>query len=399
MTGQVRHVGAERTYDVVLFGATGFVGALTAEYLAAHAPEGTRWALAGRDRAKLERLRERLAELHPACAKLPLLVADAADRGNLRELAAATRVLATTVGPYVLYGTELVAACAEAGTDYVDLTGEPEFVDRVYVEHDALARETGARLVHACGFDSVPADLGAYFTVRQLPEGVPLTVDGFVGGGGLFSGGTLASALTALGRGPQTLAAARRRRLHEPRLPERRVRGPVGAPRFSRPTGTWALPLPTLDPRIVARSAAALDRYGPDFRYRHYASVRHLPIALGGAAAVGAVAALAQVPPARQWLIDRWEPGRGPDAERRARSWFSVRFVGEGGGRRVFTEVSGGDPGYGETAKMLAESALCLAYDELPERAGQLTTAVAMGDALLGRLQRAGIRFRVAHAR
>ncbi|MGW9374405.1 saccharopine dehydrogenase family protein [Streptomyces xanthophaeus] len=398
MNAQVRQDPPERAYDVVLFGATGFVGALTAEYLAAHAPDGCRWALAGRDLGKLERLRERLAAARPDCAKLPLLQADAGDVAALRELAASTRVLATTVGPYIWYGAPLVAACAEAGTDYVDLTGEPEFVDRMYVEHDARARETGARIVHACGFDSVPADLGAYFTVRQLPEGVPLTVDGFVRSNALFSGGTLASALTAVSRGPQTLAAASARRLHEPRLLGRRARGPVGAPRFSRETGTWALPLPTLDPAVVARSASALERYGPDFRYRHYASVKHLPVALGGTAALGATVALAQFPPARRLLMNRWEPGQGPDAERRARSWFTLRFVGEGGGRRVFTEVSGGDPGYGETAKMLAESALCLAYDPVPEAGGQLTTAVAMGDALLDRLQRAGITFRVAHS-
>ncbi|MEW1799823.1 saccharopine dehydrogenase family protein [Streptomyces virginiae] len=390
---------SERAYDVVLFGATGFVGALTAEYLAEHAPAGCRWALAGRDLAKLERLRERLAAIDPGCATLPLLRADAQDAAAVRELAASTRVLATTVGPYIWYGAGLVAACAEAGTDYVDLTGEPEFVDRMYVEHDARARETGARLVHACGLDSIPADLGAYFTVRRLPEGVPLKVDGFMRSNAFFSGGTLASALTALGRGPQTLAAGHARRLHEPRLLGRRARGPLGVPRFSRETGTWALPLPSLDPRIVTRSAAALERYGPDFRYRHYASVKHLPVAVGGTAAVGATAALAQVPPARRWLMNRWEPGRGPDAERRARSWFTVRFVGEGGGRRVFTEVSGGDPGYGETAKMLAESALCLAHDALPESAGQVTTAVAMGDALTQRLQKAGITFRVADAR
>ncbi|MFC6832797.1 saccharopine dehydrogenase family protein [Streptomyces goshikiensis] len=399
MNAEVRQGDPERAYDVVLFGATGFVGALTAEYLAEHAPTGCRWALAGRDLGKLERLRERLTALDPACADLPLLRADARDTGALRELAASTRVLATTVGPYIWHGAELVAACAEAGTDYLDLTGEPEFVDRTYVEHDARARETGARIVHACGFDSIPADLGTYYTVNQLPEGVPLRVDGFLRSNALFSGGTLASALTAIGRGPQTLAAAHTRRLHEPRLLGRRARGPLGAPRFSRETGTWALPLPVLDPRIVARSAAALDRYGPDFRYRHYASVQHLAMALGGTAALGATAAAAQLPAARQWLMSRWEPGRGPDAARRARSWFTVRFVGEGGGRRVFTEVSGGDPGYGETAKMLAESALCLAYDALPDRAGQLTTAVAMGDALLDRLQKAGIRFRVADAR
>lgn len=398
MNAAVRHEPrtAGREYDLVLFGATGFVGALTAEYLAAHAPADCRWALAGRDLAKLERLRERLTALDPRCADLPLLRADAQDAAATRELAASTRVLATTVGPYVWYGAPLVAACAAAGTDYLDLTGEPEFVDRMYVEHDARARESGARIVHACGFDSIPADLGAYFTVGQLPAGVPLTVDGFVRSNALFSGGTFTTVLTALGRGPQNLAAARARRMHEPRVLGRRVRVPVGAPRFSRETGTWALPLPVLDVQVVARSAAALERYGPDFRYRHYASVRHLPVAVGGTAAIGGVAALAQIPPVRQWLAGRWEPGQGPDAERRARSWFSVRFVGEGGGRRVFTEVSGGDPGYGETAKMLAESALCLAYDALPERSGQLTTAVAMGDALLDRLRKAGIRFRVA---
>ncbi|GAA2502688.1 saccharopine dehydrogenase family protein [Streptomyces gobitricini] len=391
--------GTGRTYDVVLFGATGFVGELTARYLAAHAPTTCRWALAGRSRERLEALRDRLAAEHPRCADLPLVTADATDAGSMRELAASSRVVASTVGPYVWYGEPLVAACAEAGTDYVDLTGEPEFVDLMYVRHDARARETGARIVHACGFDSVPHDLGVYFTVTRLPEGVPLAVDGFVRSNAFFSGGTFASAMTAMGRGRQTLRAARERRLHEPRLVGRRARAPLGAPRFSRETGTWALPLPTLDAGVVARSAAALPRYGPDFRYRHYAAVRALPMAVGGTAAMGALFALAQVPPARRWLMDRYEAGQGPDEERRARSWFTVRFVGEGGGRRVFTEVSGGDPGYDETAKMLAESALCLAFDPLPETAGQVTTAVAMGDALLERLSRSGIRFRVADSR
>ncbi|MGW7369852.1 saccharopine dehydrogenase family protein, partial [Streptomyces sp. NPDC054841] len=269
-----RQNGPERPYDIVLFGATGFVGTLTAEYLAAHAPEGCRWAVAGRSATKLEQLRERLAVINPACSGLPVIVADAADPDSLRELAESTHVVATTVGPYVWYGEPLVAACAEAGTDYADLTGEPEFVDTMFVRHDARARETGARIVHACGFDSVPHDLGAYFTVLQLPEDVPLRVDGFVRGGGMFSGGTFASAVTAMGRQRQTVRAAHERRLHEPRLVGRRARAPLSAPRFSKETGAWALPLPTLDPQIVARSAAGLKRYGPDFQYRHYASVK-----------------------------------------------------------------------------------------------------------------------------
>ncbi|MFE4212954.1 saccharopine dehydrogenase family protein [Streptomyces sp. NPDC056844] len=394
-----RQSGAERPYDVVLFGATGFVGALTAEYLAAHAPDGCRWALAGRSRAKLEQLRDRLTARHPRCADVPVLTADADDPGSLRELAESAHVVASTVGPYVWYGEKLVAACAEAGTDYTDLTGEAEFVDRMYLEHDGRARETGARLVHACGFDSVPHDLGVYFTVQQLPEDVPLTIDGFVRTNAVFSGGTFASALTAMGRGPQMARAARERRLHEPRLVGRRARAPQGAPHFSPGTGTWALPLPTLDPRVVERSARGLERYGPDFRYRHFASVKHLPVALGGTAATVLLAGAAQIPAARNWLSSRVEPGTGPDERRRRRSWFTVRFIGEGGGRRVCTEVSGGDPGYDETAKMLAEAALALALDDLPATSGQVTTAVAMGDALLERLTAAGLRFRVAAVR
>ncbi|MEV7979269.1 saccharopine dehydrogenase NADP-binding domain-containing protein [Streptomyces sp. NPDC086519] len=382
-------------YDLVLFGATGFVGELTAEYLAAHAPQGLRWAVAARDERRLEALRERL----PGGAGVGVLRADAAEPATIRALAEHARVVASTVGPYGRYGESLVAACADTGADYLDLCGEPEFVDLMYVRHDARARETGARLVHACGFDSVPHDLGAYFTVRQLPEGVPLTVDGFVTADAAFSGGTFASALDQFARPRQMIAAARDRARHEPRLISRRTSAPTGVPRFAPEVGAWALPLPTIDARIVRRSAKALDRYGPDFRYRHYAAVKHLPVALGGIAAVGAVAAAAQLPPARRWLSDRLKPGEGPDAEKRARSWFTVRFVGEGGGRRVFTEVSGGDPGYGETAKMFAEAALCLAFDDLPPTAGQVTTAQAMGDALTERLRAAGIGFRVAALR
>ncbi|MFJ3800905.1 saccharopine dehydrogenase family protein [Streptomyces sp. NPDC090088] len=385
----------DRPYDIVLFGATGFVGELTAEYLAAHAPEGLRWAIAARDEGKLGALRERL----PGGAEVGVLRADVTEPATVRALAEHARVVASTVGPYGRYGEDLVAACADTGADYLDLCGEPEFVDLMYVRHDARARETGARLVHACGFDSVPHDLGTYFTVQQLPEGVPLTVDGFVTADATFSGGTFASALDQFARPRQMVAAARDRARHEPRLVGRRAAAPTGAPRFASEVGSWALPLPTIDAQIVRRSAKALDRYGPDFRYRHYAAVKHLPVALGGLAAVGAVAAAAQVPPARRWLSDRLKPGDGPSAEKRARSWFTVRFVGEGGGRRVFTEVSGGDPGYGETAKMFAEGALSLALDDLPPTAGQVTTAQAMGDALTERLRAAGIGFRVAATR
>jgi len=382
--------------DVVLFGATGFTGGLTADYLARHVPDGCRWALAGRNQAKLEAVRERLASVDPGLADLPLLLADVADEDSLAEVARRTRVVITTVGPYLEHGEPLVAACAKAGTDYVDLTGEPEFVDRMYLAHHDEAVRTGARIVHACGFDSIPHDLGALFTVKQLPEGLALRVRGMVRASGTFSGGTFASALTAFSRSGQMRQAHAARRRQEPRPENRRVRSSAKRPHFDALAGYWLVPLPTIDPLVVRRSAEALDRYGPDFTYSHYAAVKRLPVALGGIAAVGALALGAQVAPLRKLLISRVPQGEGPSEERREKAWFCVRFIGEGGGRRVFTEVSGGDPGYTETAVMLAESALCLAFDDdNPSTAGQVTTAVAMGDRLLERLVAAGISFTV----
>ncbi|MEX2193980.1 MAG: saccharopine dehydrogenase NADP-binding domain-containing protein [Thermoleophilaceae bacterium] len=388
-------MNSERPHDIVLFGCTGFTGELAAEYLARHAPPDTRWALAGRNQAKLEALRERLAQTTPACGELTLLQADAGDPASLREVAESTRVVITTVGPYIKYGEPLVAACAEAGTDYVDLTGEPEFADLMYVRHHARAAETGARIVHACGFDSIPHDLGVLFTVEKLPEGVPIKVDGYVRAGGTPSGGTFHTAITGMSRVREMAKVAKERRNMEPRPEHRRVRGAKGAPHRAGDVNAWAVPLPTIDPQIVLRSARALERYGPDFSYGHWAAVKRLPIAVGGVAGVAGLAALAQLPPARRWLLGRLNPGEGPSPEKRAKSWFKVRFVGEGGGQRVVTQVSGGDPGYSETSKMIAESALCLAHDELPSSAGQVTTAEAMGDALIERLQRAGIKFEV----
>lgn len=387
---------AARPFDIVLFGASGFAGRLAADYLARAAPPDCRWALAGRSTDRLARVRAGLAAAEPRLTDLPLLSADVADEGSLRELAASTRVLATTVGPYVRYGDAVVAACAAHGTDYLDLAGEPEFVDTCYVRHHRTAIESGARIVHAAGFDSVPHDLGAYFTVQQLPTDVPLTLAGYVRVSAAFSGGTYHSAVTAAARPRQNLAAARARRAAEPHGAEQRsVRVRVGRPHPDPVNGGWAVPLPTLDPQIVTRSARALDRFGPDFTYSHFVSLRHLRTAAAGALGLGALAVAAQLPPARRALLRRFAPGDGPSEQKRARSWFTVTFVGTGGNHRVVTRVSGGDPGYDETAKMLAESALCLAFDDLPATAGQVTTATAMGNALLDRLRRAGIGFDV----
>ncbi len=385
----------QRSLDLVLFGATGFTGGLTAEYLARNAPPGCRWALAGRNRGRLEEVRARLAAIDPGLADLPLLHADVTDAASLRQVAESARVVITTVGPYVEHGEPLVAACAEAGTDYVDLTGEPEFVDRMYVRWHKVAEANGARIVHACGFDSIPHDLGVWFTVQHLPEDVPLRLRGMLRAGGRLSGGTFASAMTALSRGRQTKQAAAERRRLEQRPQGRRVRATARPPHRDPATGWWLVPLPTIDPQVVRRSAAALERYGPDFEYAHYAAVKRLPVVAAGVAGLAGLAVAAQVPPVRRFLLGRLPQGRGPSEQQREKAWFSLRFVGEGGGHRVVTEVSGGDPGYDETAKMLAESALCLAFDDNPPTAGTVTTAAAMAGNLVERLKRAGIRFQV----
>jgi short subunit dehydrogenase-like uncharacterized protein len=188
---------------------------------------------------------------------------------------------------------------------------------------------------------------------------------------------------------------ARERRAAEPRPDGRRVKGVIGKPHRSGLAGGWVVPFPSIDPQTVLRSARALPRYGPDFSYSHYLVAGSLPVLGGMMAGAGTVIALAQLPPTRKLLLKFKDPGDGPSEDQREKGWFRVRFAGEGGGRRILTEVTGGDPGYGETSKMLAESALCLAHDELPDRAGQLTPAVAMGQPLIDRLVRAGIQFRV----
>jgi short subunit dehydrogenase-like uncharacterized protein len=389
---------SDRPYDLVLFGATGFTGELTAEYLAAHLPANARWALAGRNQAKLEALRERLARIDSSAASLAgleLLRADVSDPESLRAVAESARVVATTVGPYLQYGEPLVAACAAAGTDYLDLSGESEFIDRMYLAHHATAMRTGARLVHACGFDSIPHDLGALFTVRQLPSDVPLTIRGIVRTNAMISGGTLHSALGQMARGRQMRQAAVSRKRVEPRPEGRRVRAYGRPPHRDADLHTWLLPLPTCDPTIVKRSAAARADYGPDFSYAHYAGLKRLTTLIGGIAGAGGLVVAAQIPPLRRLIGSRIPQGQGPSESRRARSWFTVDFIGEGAGQKVHTQVRGGDPGYAETAKMLSEAAMCLAYDDNPDASGQVTSATAMGESLLRRLVEAGISFSV----
>ena len=389
---------SSRPYAVVLFGATGFTGRLTAGRLAARCvEENLTWAVAGRSAEKLLDLRNQLVSRHPD-AQIHTVVADVADPASLLAMAESTRVVATTVGPYAEHGEPVAAACLQGGAHYCDLTGEPAFWKGLIARHHADAERTGVLLVPACGFDSIPADLGTFFLLDHLdPQpGEAVRVEAFVKGKGQFSGGTWHSLLGALGDagsmsgGPQT------------------GHGKITTqmlPRFDAGQQRWVVPMPVLDPLVVRRSALTATgdqpRYGDDFGYGQYLQVgtaaQAVLLALGGVA----VAALAQLGPTRKLLGQVKPRGEGPTDEQIASGFFQVTVRGtvrgNAGARHAAATVTGGDPGYGETSKMLAEAALCLAQDQdrLPHRGGVLTPAAALGRPFVERLQAQGIRFEV----
>lgn len=384
-------MSTERDHDLVLLGATGFTGRLVAHHLAGRVG-ALRWAIAGRDRQRLE---EVAAEATAAAGTPPpaIEVVDVGDLVGLLDLAGRTRVLATTVGPYATLGELVAQACVRQGTHYADITGEPAFVSLLRDRYDADAVRQGIKLVNCCGFDSVPHDLGVRFTVDQLPDDVPLTVRGYVSGHGRLSGGTAQSALQAIG----SRALPRPELDHTPGAEvKRRVAALPARLHRIEELGGWGVPMPTIDPVIVLRSARVLDGYGTAFRYGHFARIRRLPTVVAGVGALGVVAALASIGPTRS-VLERLLPGsgEGPDEATRARSSFAVTFLGRGGDQTVTTRVSGGDPGYGETAKMLGEAALSLASDDGPDAAGVLTPAVGLGAPYLDRLIDQGLRFEV----
>jgi short subunit dehydrogenase-like uncharacterized protein len=363
--------------DIVVFGATGFVGRLVAEYLLAHAPDGVSVGIAGRSREKLERLG----------LDCPIVVADADDPG---ELARSARVVATTVGPYRARGIKLVDACIEAGTAYCDLTGEILFA-RESIERHERAREAGARIVHSCGFDSIPSDLGVFLLHRELGAlaDTTLVVAAMRGG---FSGGTLASMKGQIDE-LRTDREARRAIADANALsPGRTTREPdVRMPSHDGEHG-WIAPfvMATYNTRVVRRSAQLLD-YGPDFRYREVQRFGNPAFAVGWTAGLGALAGGLAFPPTRA-LLDRVlpDPGEGPSESARAKGHFRVE-VHSGG--RTATVAAKGDPGYAATAVMMGESALCLALE--PGEGGILTPASAMGAALSERLRAAGMTLAV----
>jgi len=398
----------ERQFDVVIFGATGFVGKLVAEHLAAQHLGDLNIAIAGRSAGKLARLQQALG------VSWPVLIADSADQESIDVLARSARVIVSTVGPYGPRGLPLVLACAAAGTSYADLTGEALFVRQSIDEAHELAASTGARIVHACGFDSVPSDLGVQVLADQIRrdgEGelaeATLLVVSLKGG---VSGGTIDSMRVMVDDVREDPSLARR--LADPYLlsPDRSAEPDLGRQPDTffveqLPDGTWVAPfvMAGFNTRIVRRSNALQGyAYGRELRYREVVRTGTsllAPVTAGALAlATGALATGFRIPVVRP-LLDRVlpDPGEGPSEKtwRKGHFRLEIRARSATGARYVATVAAPGDPGYGATRVMLAESALSLATDELPAIAGVLTPATAMNGALTDRLRRNGFTFEV----
>jgi short subunit dehydrogenase-like uncharacterized protein len=395
---------SRRRFDLVVFGATSFVGQiLTRRLVERLGPDGSAagvtWAIAGRNAEKLGRV------ARASGAEVEHVVADAADPDAMRVLADSTAVVASTVGPYALYGSPLVAAVAEAGTDYCDLTGEPHWMRAMIDAHQQAAEHSGARIVHACGFDSIPSDLGVWFTQQQAIErfgrpcrAIALRVKAMKGAA---SGGTVASMmnlveqasgdreLRAILSDPYALAPEGMR--HGPRQP-----GMLG-PQHDAASGQWTAPfvMAATNTRVVQRTHALLGRpWGDDFEYSEAMMFGDGPVAAAKAVAItggmAGFAGLAALAPTRKLLgMVLPEPGEGPTPEAQSAGFFDIRLFGRtADGDEIVTRVTGqGDPGYGSTSKMLAESAMALLdRDRQAVGGGFWTPATAFGDRLVERL-------------
>jgi short subunit dehydrogenase-like uncharacterized protein len=394
------------SHDLVAFGATSFVGKILCHYLweVFGAQGEMKWGAAGRSKAKLEELR---SSLGPKAGTLPLVVADAADEASLRNLCASTRVVVSTVGPYALYGELLVKACAESGTDYCDLSGEVQWIRRMMHRYEATARKSGARIVHCCGFDSIPSDMGVHFLQRQAMKqlGAPcrrvkMRVKVMRGE---FSGGTVASLMNVVKEAAADPVL--RKELADPyslcpagSAPN--VRQPdVRSAEFDVDFGAWVAPfvMSGINTRIVHRTNALSERaYGANFTYdeailmgrglkgRFVATV--MVAGLAGFMLAGAIR------PVRA-ALERFvlpKPGEGPNSEAQRTGFFDLRFLGTtADGRQIRTKVTGDrDPGYGSTGKMLGQAAACLAFDidKAATPGGFWTPATIFGDRLIQRL-------------
>ena len=406
---------ASKTYDVVVWGATGFTGQIVVEYLYQNYGDGQqdlKWAIAGRDSDRLSVIKERIG-----CHQVPVLLADSHDPATMTEMVAKTAVVLSTVGPYALYGSHLVAACAVSGTHYCDLTGEVQWMREMIEAHHDQAVASGARIVHTCGFDSIPSDLGVLFLQTQMQRSQGIYAEAvkyrLVKAAGAVSGGTVASMLNMMDEASKNPALldvlADPYALNPINTAPGVDQNETSMPVYDDALQQWVGPfvMAGINTRVVRRSHALAGMpYGVSFGYEEGTLIGEGPkgylnaLLAGFSTTLGTT--LAAINPIRA-LFSRWlpKPGEGPARDKREAGFFEVILhgtAGSGGNQQsIKVKVTGDrDPGYGSTAKMIAEAAVCLAKDPLTGQGGVLTPSVAMGERLIERLiENAGLTFEV----
>jgi short subunit dehydrogenase-like uncharacterized protein len=385
-----------RELDIIVYGATGYTGRLVCEYLnKQYGVNGdVKWAMAGRSQDKIDSVREEMG----IPADVPTVVADSKDLASIKTMVEKTKVVLTTVGPYQLYGSDVVAACAKAGTDYVDLCGEPAWMHEMIAKHQADAEASGARIVFSCGFDSVPFDLGAYFLQETAKEKTGSTMPRIKSRvramKGTFSGGTLASfkaTMAAAAKQPEMMKVLGNPFALTPGFTGA-AQPPGTAPSYDEDLGSWSAPfvMATINTKNIHRSNFLLGHtYGENFVYDE--------MMITGPGVKGEEMAKA-VAADKSMANDPRQPGEGPSKEERETGHYDVLFAGSNDkGDNIQVSVQGDkDPGYGSTSKMIAESAVCLVKNPNAASGGIWTPASAMGSLLIDRLQKnAGLTFKV----
>jgi len=374
----------DKKYDIVLFGATGFTGKLIAAYLDKNvSSHSATWAIAGRSLEKLQDLQNVLA------TKPDIIMADAGNRDSIYQMAALARILMNAAGPFNWYGKIVVEACVDSQTHYLDITGEPAFVADIFASLDKKAVQAKSCVVNCCGFDSIPADITVFKAMQLLPPDEPKAVWGFVQTNATFSGGTITTAINALHRQVKEKSRI-------PSLPKH-----PDSPKISRmihlnrDVSAWAVPMPVVDPHIVKRSAYKMPEiYGAAFTYAQFFLRSTFMKVVKMVTPIVVAMVLVRFKAFRNYMFKKFAPGTGPDQERRSRSVFRFTCVARTRSKAVKVIMSGGDPGYDETAKMFSESAFTVLNKD---KVGKLTYGVqtpaeALGNDLVTSLLQKGIR-------
>ena len=367
-----------KKYDIIVFGATGFTGSLICEYLSSHKENSRiKWAIAGRNKNKLNKLSKKYS--------IDNILADSFNQESLNSMCSQSRLIISTVGPYDIYGEKLIVACINKKSHYLDLTGEPSFVKRIYDKYSDAAESNSIILMHCCGFESIPPDLGTYLSVKDFNSN-NIDATYYLKTKGKISGGTWASFLNSITSKQPIIGTNKTKKARKKLF-------------YSKRFKKWALMFPVIDKYIVIKSSKSdIKRYGKNFSFSEYILLPSLISAVLLISGIALISIISRIKSLRKFLLNRIPSGNGPNEQERSSHWFKVTVVAKSRNKESVVRISGGDPGYGETSKFISEMALCILLENksLIKDKGILTPIECSGSLMMNRLENAGIKFDIS---